>query len=443
MSALLDAFVIGKLRHLRGLRALFAVALGVRILSMLLFGASGRTDHGAWSFGYEAACIARSLHEGAGFAGPWTRAEVPWDLGSGATAWLSPAYPALIALLMAICGGLVPGVAFALFFLQSIASAFTCIALVGLGRAMGAQRAGVVAAWVFAFWPAAVWYATGIVWDTTFVALGIVLLLWAAFANSRAPVRRWLAIGAGFGLLLLLNPAPMALVPAVLLPLWMQRESTRAFALRALAFAAAAFVVVLPWMMRNQRELGAFALRTNLGVELMVGNNDDAVGRFHIAHHPSNSAAEFVRYREMGEVRYCAWGMHEARTWIAEHPARFAGLCLRRLAFFWVGQSPLSDPRTDQQGTRAAHDVATWIKFVGFALVGLLGIIGTVRWARRDLAGRVILLACALFPVAYCITHVLERYRFPIEPLLLLAAVWLILDLRAGRGRDPLSSRAP
>jgi 4-amino-4-deoxy-L-arabinose transferase-like glycosyltransferase len=234
----------------------------------------------------------------------------------------------------------------------------------------------------------------------------------------------------------------MALVPAALLPMWARRESTRAFAVRALAFAAAAFVVVLPWMMRNQRELGAFAMRTNLGVELSVGNNDDAVGRFHIAHHPSNSAREFLRYREIGEVPYCAEAMREAKRWIADHPGAFAGLCARRFAYFWVGQSPLTDPRTDQAGRRALRDVASWIKFVFFASVGVLGAWGAVRWARRDLAGRVILVACLLFPLAYCVTHVLERYRFPIEPLLLLAAVWLILDLRARHAPDPLSSRA-
>jgi 4-amino-4-deoxy-L-arabinose transferase-like glycosyltransferase len=380
------------------------------------------------------------LHEGEGFAGPWTRAEVPWNLGSDATAWLSPAYPALIALIFSMFGGLVPAAAFALFFVQSVVSAITCVALAELGRVVGAARAGVVAGWVFAFYPPSIWNASAVVWDTTFVAFGLVLFLWSAFAFARAGVAVWAAIGAGFGALLLLNAAPMVVVPAALLPLWRARESTQGFVSRALAFALVAFVVVLPWMLRNQRELGALALRTNLGVELAVGNNDQANGRFQLSHHPSNSAPEFLRYRELGEVAYCAHAMSKARAWIGEHPARFGELCALRLCFFWIGQDPITDPRTDAQGRKATFDLRSWVKFLSFALVGVLGLAGTVRWARFHMAGRVLLVVFLLFPVAYCITHVLERYRFPIEPLLVLAAVWMILDLRAGRTTRPLSS---
>ncbi len=440
---MLETNALQKLGHLRGVRLLFAVALFLRLGAMLASGFAHRVDHGAWGFGYEAACIADSLHAGHGFAGPWTRAEVPWNLGSGATAWLSPAYPGFVALLMNVFGGLVPGTAFALFFVQSIVGAFTCVAVVGLGRALNAERAGLVAGWVLAVFPAAVWNASAVVWDTTFVACAIVLFMWGAFVCARGSMRKWGWFGAGFGLLLMLNPAPLALLPAALLPAWLQRQSVRVFGRNVALFALMAFVVVLPWMLRNQRRLGSFSMRTNLGVELMVGNNDDANGRFQISHHPSNSGAEFVRYRELGEVKYAAWAMQEARGWIAEHPGRFVGLCVRRFVFFWIGEDPITDPRTDESGRRAITDVGTWIKFVAFALTGVLGVFGAVRWARRDLAGRVLLLAFFLFPLMYCVTHVLERYRFPIEPLLVLAAVWGILDLWERRRGRSLSSRSP
>ena len=35
------------------------------------------------------------------------------------------------------------------------------------------------------------------------------------------------------------------------------------------------------------------------------------------------------------------------------------------------------------------------------------------------------LITCAYDPLPYVVTHVSERYRFPIEPLLVLAACWL------------------
>jgi 4-amino-4-deoxy-L-arabinose transferase-like glycosyltransferase len=235
----------------------------------------------------------------------------------------------------------------------------------------------------------------------------------------------------------------MALLPAALLPAWSQRASVSQFLRRVALFAIAAFVVTLPWMLRNQRAIGAFSMRSNLGVELMVGNNDDANGRFQISHHPSNSGKEFLRYREMGEVKYAAWAMREAREWIAQHPGRFLGLCARRFVYFWIGEDPITDPRTDESGRRAINDVPTWIKFVTFALTGALGVFGAWRWALRSVEGRMLLFAFVLFPLTYCVTHVLERYRFPIDPLLVLAAVWGILDLRASRSERTLSSRTP
>ncbi len=40
-----------------------------------------------------------------------------------------------------------------------------------------------------------------------------------------------------------------------------------------------------------------------------------------------------------------------------------------------------------------------------------------------------------LFPLAYYVTHVSERYRFPLEPLLVFLDVWLVLAVLA-RWRD-------
>lgn len=422
---------------------LFAVALLVRIAAIFVTRAPGEVDRGLWEWGYEAGAIAHSVWIGEGFSGQWNRAAPPWDLGSGETAWLSPLYPALIAGLFALFGGLVPGVAIALLCLQGLASAATCVLVGHLGGAIGEARAGRLAAWVFAFLPASIWNAAHVVWDTTFVTLAIVGCAAAFFAfGARASYFRCALLGAGFGLALLVNAAPVALAPMIAWLLWRERDTALRAALRFGVIALVAFVVCVPWLARNARAVGSFALRTNLGIELDVGNNDDANGRYQTAHHPSHGPERFRRYREIGEVAYAREAMTRFRGWVREHPRRFAELTLRRVQIFWVGDDPYSDPRVDERGRRASQDWRSWLKWLPHALVGALGIAGAVLLARRSHAGEAIAVGLFVFPLAYYVTHFMERYRFPIEPLILLCGCALVLSLvdRVRPSRAPLGS---
>ena len=70
-------------------------------------------------------------------------------------------------------------------------------------------------------------------------------------------------------------------------------------------FALLALLVCSPWMLRNQRELGTLGLRSNLGVELYVGNNDVANGRHQTPYHPSQTAHETERMLASAKPRWC------------------------------------------------------------------------------------------------------------------------------------------
>ena len=50
--------------------------------------------------------------------------------------------------------------------------------------------------------------------------------------------------------------------------------------------------------------------------------------------------------------------------------------------------------------------------------------------ARRKAEGVLLVLELALFPAAYYLTHFLERYRFPIEPVLVLCSGANTVDAR-------------
>jgi len=413
---------------------LFAAALLLRLIALALLAPQrAAQDASAWDFGHEAACLAQSLQRGEGLGDPWGH-------GTGPSGWLTPPYPALIAGLLSIFGGFGPALALALFSLQALASAGTCLLVVQLGKQLNAPRAGWWGGVIFALYPPSIWNAVAVVWDTSFVALCtcaclVALTRPAAFASAG----RVLALGLGWGALALLNPAPLALMPAVLLYLGLSKHDWRARLSSAALLLAGILAVCAPWMLRNARVLGTPNLRPNFGVELRLGNNPDSNGHpVPMKFHPSHVPEELALYRALGERGYAQDSQRRALEWIRAHPAEFAGLSLKRIVYFWIGDSPLTDPRVSA-GSGARLDPNAWAKFLSFAALGILGWIGALRWRGPPRERALLLAGLFCFGLAYYVTHVSERYRFPIDPLLALLAAACVLPRfeRRGEQRHP------
>lgn len=406
----------------RFLITLFVVALALRIAAVLALDTpAAARGSSAWAWGHEPACLAQALVEGRGYADPWGK-------GSGASSWLTPPYPLLLALLFKLFGGVTYAGAWTLHALQALASALTCVLLIPLGRSFGSPRAGKLAGWLFALYPVAISNAAQVVWDTTFVALALTAFL-LLFLRAPATRRGAIVSGLAYGGLLFLNPAPMSLAPVLLFFAW-RRAGANAKALAHVAlFAIAAFAVCMPWMLRNQAVLGSFSLRPNYAVEVRIGNHDEANGRpVPFRYHPSHVASELALYRELGEAEYARENMTRARAWIEAHPARFVQLTAKRIAMFWVGELPTSDARRSA-GLAPQRDPASWIKFFAYALVFVAALAASVlapiprelRWFS--------VAALALFGVPYYFSHVSERYRFPIDPWLVVLGALLVTRL--------------
>jgi hypothetical protein len=430
MSAESSRRVLAPRAGRRALIALFAVALALRLAAIFALDTPGDAQgQTAWKWGGESACFAQSLADGRGYGDPWCK-------GTGPSSWLTPPYPALVAGLMRAFGGVTPRTALALFALQALASAATCIVLVRLGERLGWPRAGLLAGWLWAVYPVAIWNAAAVVWDTTFAALGVALFLLLLLRAPENPRATALA-GATYGALLFLNPAPLALAPAAWGFLALAARGAAA-ALRACAvFSLAALAVCLPWIVRNQLVLGTPQLRPNFGVELRMGNNDTANGRpVPFRYHPSHVDEELDLYRRLGEAEYARDNTRRAVDWIASNPGRFLALTLRRAQIFWLGELPSSDPR------RADHlapgrDPRSWLKFAAFFVTGVAALLALLLLDRRGAQRWLVTSALVLYGLPYFVTHVSERYRFPIDPLVVLLDAWLALwILRRLRPRE-------
>ncbi len=178
-----------------------------------------------------------------------------------------------------------------------------------------------------------------------------------------------------------------------------------------------------PWLVRNWRILGApVLLKSNLGVELWLGNNPDALAGFlhsQVEHAVYSNESERRLLLEMGEPAYARICFRRFADFVSARPGDFIVLTSRRVLHFWTLLPGKTNP------ARPALTVL---------FLACLALYAGLRWRERlrrhgGLAGpdRPWLESAAVcfllwYPAAYYVTHfLLYRYRFPLEIMLLVA----------------------
>jgi asparagine N-glycosylation enzyme membrane subunit Stt3 len=377
-------------------------AFALRIVVVLAFQAHQIDED--WNFGYETGRIARALVEGEGFSSPF---RVP----SGPTAWLMPAYPALLALVFVLFGTYSVPSAITILTLNSIFAALTCVAVYLLAKKVFGHPTAIVAAIALALYPPSVWHSVNTIWDTSLLALLVVLLIYRLYdldGNS----------GLGSA------------------ALWGRFGGSARRRLAAVALATLTVTVVIgPWLMRNHQQFGRPYLRSNLGLELKLGNSAAAwrgylegqEGSPWLRGHPSVVSEELERFVTMGEAAYVQEALGDALTFIREHPAKFLRLSLRRVYIFWL--SDLAG-QNEWSGNLKISVPLSWMRKACHLAPLPFVLLGLVAATRRKLDVEPLVGFMVLFPIVYYLTHVSERYRFPLEPVLVvLASYGLVLVL--------------
>ena len=108
---------------------------------------------------------------------------------------------------------------------------------------------------------------------------------------------------------------------------------------------------------------------------------------------------------ELGEIKYNALRLREARRWISSHPARFIKLSVMRFIAFWMPTENLNNP----------YASGRHLERVVIYLITLLSVFGLVILCQRDIKSGVLLISClTVFPLVYYIVQFEYRYRYPI-----------------------------
>jgi hypothetical protein len=392
--------------------AIAGIGTGIKACGAWLFLTPFDLTASAWRFGFEVGHIAANVEAGHGFAIAST------DGGTIPTAWASPAYPLLLAAVFRVWGAFTAGAADAAVALNCLLQGATAGLLYAFGRRLAGRRAGGMAAVLFLAQPGG-WQFLAWAWPSQLLALALTLHLLALF--SRGPRRaRWgVALGTTLGFALLVDGAAVALLP-VTLGVAARGGESRAASRTVLAALVSLVVVLSPWVLRNQRELGVLnPLRGNVGVNLWVGNHPgNRAESYHgIRRSPWHDRDEARRLFERGEVAYDGDCRARAIDWIAEHPSRFATDTALRFSGFWLGE----------WWTGYGH--IAWIYSLGHVALFALAVSGAIR--RRDLGGGCLVLAVLLFSLSYSVTvHGHGRYRIPVDPVL----CWFGALALVGRG---------
>lgn len=356
---------------------------------------------------FEAGWIAHSILAGKGFSSAF-------QVESGPTALLPPVYPYLLAGIFKVFGELSYRSIAAAATLNEIFSALTCIPIYFIAKRIGGVTLAAVAAWLWAFYPNAIYIPCYAIWYSTLSTLLVALSLWATFAvlDSSSSLA-WFGYGALWGVGMLTNPAVGSISLSLLIWLaWNLYPDRRRWFKLPLVAALGVILVCTPWTVRNYKVFGRLIpLRSNFGFELWTTScfPNDPAGGIMIYDDP----AALARYVQIGEGAYMKEMERKAFQCILDGPREMPRLAYRNFLRTWFN--------TDRPVHSLFFTTRSWFIRLGtniaFSLLSFAGLILLFRERRAQAWPFAIVLS--VFPLVYYITHSEQTYRFPIDPALM------------------------
>ena len=374
-------------------------------------------DHQA--FGWETGRVARSIATGHGFSSPYPEP-------TGPTALIPPVYTYLAAAVFKMFGVYTTGSALALLSLNNLFSSLTCLPVYLIARRAFGPGIAAWAGWAWAVFPYSIALSNVVIWETSLTTLLFVALLLMTLHLERSKsLTAWIGYGLLWGFAGLTSPVILSVLPFLGGWIWI-RQWRLGSNCSGVAIVASLFflMVVTPWIWRCSQTYGRFvAFRGNFGMEILVGNSDDTSSPANWSVLPGSNSSELAKLRQVGEPAYMAEKQREADELIEQHPKRFLNLTLHRILNTWTGLWNFP-PHWSLDGSGLPH-VVTYSLLSFFAFIGL-------GWAIHDKCDGAIPFALVLlfFPAVYYLTHSDMGFRHPIDPLMVILAVYGASSLR-------------
>lgn len=281
--------------------------------------------------------------------------------------------------------------------------------------------------------------------------------LYASLRLVESRERKWAVLaGVLLGLGVLSRPAFIGLLVVVLLVLWINRfEGEKSWCRPAIVVVGIMVLTVAPWLIRNTWVLGRVTtVSTNGGFNAWIGNNPFTTGSCFDVVVPdleaySGEIVPVARDRTIVEVKPYPLPLElgdgiteleeleldrafyqEAVSFIRQNPGRWLGLLGRKLVGLWWFRQNV--------GRSSGFYEDAWILpyQILYAIVLSLAVVGLFLSSRHWRRYLLLYGMFAYLSVAYLVYHVITRYRWEMEPYLLIftsLAIVRILEKLGGR----------
>jgi Dolichyl-phosphate-mannose-protein mannosyltransferase len=420
-----------------GFIAVFAFAARMAILCAVWYAAKIPARYYV-PYGFELGRVASSIASGKGFSSPLRLVD------TGATAWFTPIYPYLAAGVFKIWGIYSEPSKLILQTLNCVFASLAVIPIYFIAEKCFGKSAAVAAAWVWTFLPTSLYFRMIWIWDTTLAALFMALIFWATLeVRETKSTWAWAGYSALWVTGVLVNPSLLALLPFLAgWALWHSPQRSSSW----LKFSAAALLVftlgLVPWTVRNYIVFGKFIpLRSNFGLELWLGNNPNVADTWSATFHPNDNPIEMQKYVHEGEIAYMTEKQREAFAFMRTHPADTLNFMFHRFVQTWLDES---DSPADVWISASLYIRAFLVWNILLALTTFLGALFVYRTRRPE--SFPLVATPLVFPLIFYLTHSSLRYRFPIDPIIVVLSVYtasFLISLVRRRPAMPAEAEAP
>lgn len=412
----MSGWMQGRLRRVPVLVWMVLIGLALRV-AVIPFDTIENLMDAEHIHAWEQGNVARALVARHGFGSPFVSDQT--------SAIMPPVYPLVVAGIFEVLGVHTAASIFAVHAFDCLTNALACIPIFLIARRSFGPRVGLVAGWVWAFFPYGIYFAAAWAWSTHLLMLS---LLWLLYLAQELEVHPRLGLWAGFGLLAgfagLCEPSVLVVVPfliglAVCRLVCAGKRCLLPGVVASLVLAAA----IAPWLIREDRDFHRFIpMRDSMGLELWMGNNGYSVRFTSDDLHPLHNAQELADYNRMGELAYMDHKAAQAHAYIAAHRGWFVEMCLRRAVYLWTGYWSFSSDYL-QMEPMDPFNVPFQSCLTLLMLAGLWLAWKRARWEAVRFAG-----VLFLFPIVYYFSHPEPYHMRTLDPLVVILGCYAVVS---------------
>jgi 4-amino-4-deoxy-L-arabinose transferase-like glycosyltransferase len=328
----------------------------------------------------------------------------------------------------------------ALNILLAVAS---MLLLYAIARRLFDTRIGLIATALYALWPNLIYYTATAALETYFIFL-LLLVMWLLlhYGWPHAESVPWIAFvltGIAAGEMLLVRPFGIVVLIAMLIAGIVVGRGWRRGLKEFAVTAGVALLVLVPWTVRNERDLHGFVpVATNLGETFCIGHQPSAGGAF------KGDTAYCVGPYDFGhivkphdEILRDNYTLHRGIHYAIHHPVAEAHL------LFWRGYYMLQNDHDGVDAVQAGNSnpfipphvrgVLTTLGDAYFFAIALLAVFSLPLFFGRRRGARlfVVLTGFGLFAIPLEL-YGLPRFKVPLAPFLALGAAVTIVRIVTG-----------